>query len=79
MDESPRGRFAYFDREADIVWLPTAPAGDIVGDEQSWGLIDRDRETGEVTGIEIWTASEILPEWLLDDLPRPRRRRGSET
>jgi uncharacterized protein YuzE len=79
MDESSPDRFAYFDREADIAWFPTAPAGDAVGDEQRWGLLDRDRETGEVTGIEIWAAREALPGCLLDNLPEPGRDRGIAT
>jgi uncharacterized protein YuzE len=66
-----RERFAYYDREADIVWLPTGLPDDILGDEQPWGLLARERVTGEVTSIEIWSASEILPKWLLDNLPGP--------
>jgi uncharacterized protein YuzE len=62
---------AYYDREADIVWLPVGDSVDIRGDEQSWGLIARDRSTGEVESIEIWSASEVLPSWLLDNLPSP--------
>ena len=66
-------KFAYYDREADIVWLPIGGSVDIRGDEQSWGLIARDRSTGEVESIEIWSASEVLPSWLLDNLPSPGR------
>jgi uncharacterized protein YuzE len=64
-------RYAYYDREADIVWLPAGSAGEIYGDEEPWGLITRDRETGAVVAIEIWSASEVLPKFLLDNLPEP--------
>jgi uncharacterized protein YuzE len=65
--------FAYYDREADIVWLPVGSSSDIRGDEQPWGLIASDRKSGDVESIEIWSASEVLPPWLLDNLPGPGR------
>jgi uncharacterized protein YuzE len=68
-------RFAYYDREADIVWIPTGRPDDIVGEEQPWGLLAHERETGEVKALEIWSASEVLPEWLLANLPRPGKSR----
>jgi uncharacterized protein YuzE len=64
-------RFAYYDREADIAWIPLGRHVDIVGDEQPWGLIARDRTTGEVDSVEVWSASKVLPDWLLDILPEP--------
>jgi uncharacterized protein YuzE len=64
-------RLAYYDREADIVWISTRSREEPFGDEQPWGLIVRNRADRSVAGIEIWSASEILPTWLLDALPAP--------
>jgi uncharacterized protein YuzE len=64
-------RFAYYDRESDIAWLPTGPLGDITGERTGWGVLARDVETGAVVSIEIWSASERLPAELLDALPEP--------
>lgn len=66
-------RFAYYDRDVDIAWIPTGSSQDIVGDEQSWGLIVRDRESGSVVALEIWSASQVLPKAVLDALPDPGR------
>ena len=41
-------RFAYYDPEADIAWLPTGDAADVVSEEVDWGLIDHDSTTDEV-------------------------------
>jgi uncharacterized protein YuzE len=70
-------RFAYYDRDVDIVWLPVGPPGDLFGDEQPWGLVVRDRNTGSVAAIEIWSASQVLPEWLLKALPAPGKARSA--
>ena len=67
MDE----RFAYWDRELDIAWIPTAPAKFVVSEETSWGLVDHDEKTGEVTALEIWNASKIFPAEMLERLPSP--------
>ncbi len=63
--------FAYYDREADIAWLPTGDADTVVSEEVEWGLLDHDRQTNEVVGIEIWKASSRLPAEVLDQLPAP--------
>ena len=68
---SERERFAYYDREADIVWLPTGPPGDIRGERIDRGVVARDVESGKVVSIEIWAASEVLPKAILDLLPTP--------
>jgi uncharacterized protein YuzE len=65
--------FAYYDREADIAWLPTGASHDVVSEETSWGLVDHDAKTGEVTGLEIWDASKVFPADLLERLPEPGR------
>lgn len=70
----PRGmanRYAYFDREADIVWLQVGEIDSVVSEEVGWGLLDRDESTGDVVAIEVWQASKTLPDLLLDSLPEP--------
>ena len=64
-------RLAYYDRDVDIVWISTTTGRDVFGDEQPWGLIVRHEADETVAGVEIWSASEILPAWLLDALPAP--------
>ena len=53
-----------------------APEGitSIVGAVAVWGLIERDRETGAVVGLEYWRAREHLPAELLEALPAPPAR-----
>lgn len=63
--------FAYYDREADIAWLRTGVADTVVSEEFDWGLVDHDRATNDVVGIEVWSASSRLPSELLDNLPTP--------
>jgi uncharacterized protein YuzE len=64
-------RFAYYDREADIVWIPTGSSEDAVSEKTDWGLVDHDASSDAVVGIEIWAASTRLPEDLLAKLPLP--------
>jgi uncharacterized protein YuzE len=64
-------RFAFYDRESDIAWLPTGPLGDITGEKMDWGIVARDVKTGAVVSIEIWSASKRLPKEILDALPEP--------
>jgi uncharacterized protein YuzE len=71
--------FAYYDREADIAWLRTGVADTVVSEELDWGLIDHDRVTDEVVGIEIWSASTLLPPELLDRLPTPVGESGGDS
>lgn len=66
-----KDRFAYYDREADIVWIPTGPSSDVVSEETSWGLIDRDRGSRDSAGLEIWSASDRIPAEVLESLPAP--------
>jgi len=70
-------RFAYYDREADIAWLPTGDSDDVVSEEVQWGLIDHDAATDAVVGIEVWSASERLPAELLATLPAPTPAHGA--
>ena len=64
-------RYAYYDREADIAWLPTGYSEDVLSEQVDWGLIDHDASTDEVVALEVWDASTRLPRTLLDALPAP--------
>jgi uncharacterized protein YuzE len=70
-------RFAYYDREADIAWLPTGSSSDVVSEEVGWGLIDHDSGTDEVVAVEVWSASKRLPAELLATLPAPTTSQGA--
>lgn len=65
---------SHYDRDADIAWLRLEgfDGQRVFGEDHPWGLIERDRETGEVVAVEFWRASERLPAELLDALPRPQ-------
>jgi uncharacterized protein YuzE len=65
--------YAYYDRDADIAWLPVSSSDAVVSEEVEGGLIDHDSVTDEVVAVEIWGASKRLPRAILDALPRPRR------
>lgn len=41
----------------------------MISEEERWGLRDYD-ETGALVGIELWSASKILPSEVLAALPR---------
>jgi uncharacterized protein YuzE len=69
--------FAYYDRKADIVWLPTAAGDHVVSEEVEWGLIDHDSGSDAVVAIEIWSASKRLPPELLEMLPAPAGTHGA--
>lgn len=66
----------HYDRKADIAWvrLDGWDPARVRVEEQAWGLIERERETGRVVGLEYWRASERLPSELLDALPAPPAR-----
>lgn len=70
-------KFAYYDREADIAWLPTGAASDVVSEEVEWGLIDHDADSDRVVAVEIWSASKRLPAEVLSKLPEPTPKRGA--
>lgn len=64
-------KFAYYDRDADIVWLPTGVSSDVVSERVDWGLVDHDATTDEVVGVEVWSASKRLAPEVLAALPTP--------
>lgn len=70
-------RFAYYDREADIAWLPTGDSENVVSEEVEWGLVDHDASTDAVVGIEVWSASKRMPAEQLATLPTPASARGT--
>jgi uncharacterized protein YuzE len=66
-----KARYAYYDRDADIAWLPTGYSENVLSEEMGWGLIDHDATTDEVVALEVWDASTRLPRIVLDALPAP--------
>jgi uncharacterized protein YuzE len=75
--EPMSAKFAYYDREADIAWLPTGDSADVVSEEVEWGLVDHDSATDEVVAIEVWSASKRLPPEVLATLPAPASTHGA--
>jgi uncharacterized protein YuzE len=66
----------HYDRAADIAWLRLEgwEKDRVRVEETGSGLVERDRATGRVIGLEFWRASTWLPVELLDALPAPPRR-----
>ena len=63
--------YAYYDRDADIAWLGTGESENVLSEEVNWGLIDHDASTDTVVALEVWNASQRLPQAVLDALPAP--------
>lgn len=65
---------SHYDREVDIAWLVLEgfDGQRAYGEGHPWGLIERDRETGQIVAVEFWRASERLPKELIEALPEPR-------
>jgi uncharacterized protein YuzE len=63
----------HYDRQADIAWLRMDgwDADRIRVEEVESGLIERDRDSGRILGLEYWQASKRLPAELLEALPSP--------
>lgn len=62
---------SYYMTEGDIAYIRVrSPHGSVCSEEQEWGLRDYDEETGELVGLEVWSASKVLPKGLVDALPR---------
>ncbi len=66
----------HYDRSADIAWvrLEGWDKDRVRVERTDNGLIERDRSSGRVLGLEFWNASERLPRELLDALPSPPTR-----
>jgi uncharacterized protein YuzE len=66
----------HYDREADVAWLRLDgwDKDRVRVEETQSGLIERDRSTGRVLGLEFWNASKRLPTELLNALPNPPAR-----
>lgn len=54
-----------YDPEVDIAMI-CIEEGHAVSEEHSWGLIDRDPDTGRLMGFEIWEASKMLPAEMIE-------------
>ena len=63
----------HYDRVADIAWLRLDgwDADTVRVEQAASGLVERDRDTGRVVGLEYWEASQKLPAELLNALPAP--------
>lgn len=62
---------SYYAPRGDLAYIRVRPVGGAVETrEEVWGLRDHDAETGELIGLEIWSASDVLPPELLHALPR---------
>jgi len=66
---------SHYAPESDIASLTLgARQGRLRAEEKSWGLLEYDADTGALVGAEVWNASTILPQDLLDALPEPAGR-----
>lgn len=62
---------SYYTTEGDIAYIRVrSPHGAVRSEEQAWGLRDFDEQTGDLVGLEVWSASKVLPKDLVDALPR---------
>ncbi len=64
----------HYDAEADIAWIrfDGYDPKTVVAEETDIGLRELDPATDMVVGLEVWHASERLPEDLLRMLPPPQ-------
>jgi uncharacterized protein YuzE len=61
---------SYYTSDGDIAYIRVrSPKGRVTSEEEKWGLRDFD-ETGALVGVEVWSASRVLPRELIDALPR---------
>ena len=62
---------SYYASDGDIAYIRVrSPRGPVRSEEQPWGLRDLDEQTGVLVGLEVWSASHVLPEELVAALPR---------
>jgi uncharacterized protein YuzE len=69
---------SYYTTDGDIAYIRIrAPHGSVRSEEQPWGLRDHDEQTDELVGLEVWSASKVLPGELVAALPRLEGRDAS--
>jgi uncharacterized protein YuzE len=68
-------KIVQYDPEVDIAMI-CIEEGRAISEEHPWGLIDRDRDTGQLMGFEIWNASSVLPREMIDALRSSGKPRG---
>lgn len=62
---------SYYASDGDIAYIRVRPPrGRVRSEEEGWGLRDYDEETGELVGLELWSASKVLPADLINALRR---------
>lgn len=62
---------SYYTSDGDIAYIRVrSPHGHVRSEEEDWGLRDYDESTGELVGLEVWSASKVLPADLIAALPR---------
>jgi len=62
---------SYYTSDGHITYILVRSAyGPVRSEEQPWGLRDFDEQTGELVGLEVWSASHVLPKELVAALPR---------
>lgn len=62
---------SYYTSDGDIAYFRVrSPHGSVRSEEEPWGLREYDAETGELVGLEVWSASTVLPQELVAALPR---------
>jgi uncharacterized protein YuzE len=70
MAESHMESESYYTSYGDITYIRVRPLrGPVRSEEQPWGLRDYDEQTGDLVGLEVWSASKVLPEELVASLP----------
>ncbi len=62
---------SYYSSEGDIAYIRVRSSlGSVRSKPETWGLREFDEETGELVGLEVWSASRVLPQDLVEALPR---------
>ncbi|MEJ7786474.1 MAG: DUF2283 domain-containing protein [Solirubrobacteraceae bacterium] len=52
---------SYYANDGDIAYIRVrSPHGLVRSEEQAWGLCDYDEQTGDLVGLEVWSASKVL-------------------
>jgi uncharacterized protein YuzE len=62
---------SYYTTDGDIAYIRVrSPHGPVRSQAEPWGLRDYDEQTGALVGLEVWSASKVLPSEVVDALPR---------